>query len=144
MRRRLWLLAPAAGLYAADIALTLAGQPAEYWAGEYASADEANPVAHVLMAHSPWLFLGLATCWLTIFSAAVLLWRHHAAGWLAVGLTFAHAVGGGSWLTRIESFGMIAAAAYIAAAAQAASWCWRRSAAGHRLIECEYRPGANP
>lgn len=127
MRSRLWLLAPAAALYAGDVGLTLAGQPAAYWAGDYRSAVEANPIAYPLLARGPWPFVGLAAGWLAVLSAVVVRWRHPAAGWLAVLVAAAHAVGGASWLARAGPWGPGAAVGYLAAAAQASGWCWRRA-----------------
>lgn len=128
MGSRLWLLAPVAALYAGDVGLTLAGQPASYWAGDYGSAVEANPIAYPLLTRSPWLFTGVAVSWLAVLSAVLLLWRHPLTWWMAVAVTVAHAIGGASWLVRTGSWGMVAAGVYIAAAAQATAWCWRRYA----------------
>jgi hypothetical protein len=54
----------------------------------------------------------------------ILLWRHPLAGWLAVGVAAAHAVGGGSWLIRSGQWGLVAAGLYIGVAAQVSAWCW--------------------
>lgn len=43
---RFWLVAPAACLCTADIGFTLMGQPTIYWAGNYNSANELNPIAN--------------------------------------------------------------------------------------------------
>jgi hypothetical protein len=128
MNSRRWLLAPAAVLFVVDAGLTLAGQTDTYWAGDYGTAVEGNPIAHPLLVRSPWLFAGLAVVWLAIFSAVVLFWRHPTAVGIAVLIAVAHAIGGASWITRVGSWGLFAAGAYIALAAQAAGWCWRRSA----------------
>ncbi len=125
MGSRLWLLAPAAALYAGDVALTLAGQPADYWAGAYGSALEANPVAHPLLSRGPGLFVAVAAAWLATLSTVVVTWRHSLAGWVAVVVAGAHAVGGACWLTRIGPWGWVVAVAYLVAAAQASAWCWR-------------------
>lgn len=128
MGPRLWLLAPAAVLYTVDVGLTLAGQPPSYWAGDYGSAVEANPVAYALLALGPGPFAGLAVAWLAGVSALVAGWRHRLTGWVAVVVAVAHAVGGASWLTRAGPWGLAAAGAYLAAAAQVSGWCWRRYA----------------
>jgi len=128
--KRLWLLAPAVALYAGDVGLTLAGQPAAYWGGDCSAAVEANPIAYQLLARSPWLFAGLAAGWLVTLSAVVLALKHPAAGWAAVLVAVAHAMGGASWLTRAGPWGLAAAAAYIAVAAEASACCWRRFARG--------------
>lgn len=127
---RLWLLAPAAILYVTDVGLTLAGQSAAYWAGDYGTAVEANPIAHLLLAHSPWLFVGLAVVWLALFSVVLIGWQHPWVGWVAVIVATAHAIGGASWLARHGGWGLVAAIAYITAVSQASGWCWRRYAQG--------------
>lgn len=126
MASRMWLLAPAALLYLGDIGLTLGGQPAAYWAGDHGTAVEFNPVAHPLLARSPWLFLGLALLWLAAVSSVVVLWRHPLGGWVSVILAVGHAVGGASWLERHGSWGLAAAGVYLVVAAQGSAWCWRR------------------
>jgi hypothetical protein len=126
--RRLWLLVPALGMFAADVILTLTGQPASYWDGDYSTALEANPFAYPLLTRSPWLFAALAVVWMAILSCVILLWCHPVSGWLAIGLTVAHAIGGSSWLVQLGWWGIIAAGAYLVLAAQACGWCWRRYA----------------
>lgn len=126
MRTRLWLLAPALVLYLLDVGLTLQGQSAAFWAGDYSTAVEANPIAKPLLAQSPWLFVLVASAWLFALSWLILVWRHPVTIWLAVILALVHAVAGATWLTRIGLWGWIAAIIYIAVAAQASAWCWRR------------------
>ncbi len=122
------MLAPEAVLFVADAGLTLAGQSSAYWSGDYGAAVEGNPIAHPLLVLSPWLFAGLAAVWLLVFSAVIMFWRHPAAIGIAVFIAVAHAIGGASWITRVGSWGLLATGVYIAVAAQAAGWCWRRAA----------------
>jgi len=125
--RRVWLMVPTWLLMAADVALTLAGQTAAYWAGDHAAAVELNPVALVLLAVSPWLFVGLAVAWAAALGAGVLWWRHPCAEWLAVGVAFGHALGGSSWLIRLGPWGWFPVVGYLVLASQLSRWCWRRS-----------------
>jgi CHASE2 domain-containing sensor protein len=113
-------------MFVADVAFTLSGQPASYWAGDYSTAVEANPFAYPLLALNPWLFASLAAIWMAILSGVILLWRHPISGWLAVGLTVLHAIGGSSWLLQWGWWGIVPAGAYLLLAAQASGWCWRR------------------
>ncbi len=126
MQARVWLLAPAATLYCGDVTFTLVGQPHGYWQGDYQLAQEANPLAHVLLARSPWLFLGVATAWLMLLSAVILFWRHPLATWTAVLLAIGHAIGAASWFTPYGVWGYAMAVVYLVAAAQATGWCWKR------------------
>ena len=125
--RQLWLFAPAGLLLAADIALTLTGQPPAYWAGDYATAAEANPIAYPLLLRSPWLFVGGTFVWGLSLAAVILAWRHPAAAWVAVLAAVGHAIGGSSWLVRWGPCGWGVAAGYLIFASQASRWCWRRS-----------------
>ncbi len=126
MKSRLWILLPAAGLYLIDVSLTLSGQSNEYWSGNYLTAIEANPIAYPLLTIHPWLFLSLSIVWLAIFSAIVIFWNHPAAGWMAVIIAGAHAIGVASWLTTIKPWGTVLAVGYIALTAQMSTWCWRK------------------
>ena len=81
--QRLWLVAPPTVLWAADIALTLAGQSSAYWSGDYGQAQESNPLAFPLLASSPWVFVGVTALWGLLISGIVLLWQHWATPWIA-------------------------------------------------------------
>jgi len=45
-------------LTALDYGLTLAGQPKEYWAGDYGRAHEMDPILHTLLVYHPLAFVG--------------------------------------------------------------------------------------
>jgi hypothetical protein len=126
MRKRVWLLAPAAVLYVCDAGLTLAGQPDAYWTGDYGTAVEYNPLVRPLLTTGPGCFTAAAALWLAAVSAIILGWRHRYSGWLAVVVAIGHAIGVGSWLSRAEPFGSLVAIAYLALAAQACAWSWRQ------------------
>ena len=122
--RRLWLFLPAGLLFAFDVAITLHGQPAAYWAGDTAGANEANPIAYPLLAASPWLFVGLAALWLAVLGAVIVKWTSRWTHALAMGIAFAHALGGASWLLRSGDWGLAFAGVYLVFAAQFSIWCW--------------------
>lgn len=124
---RWWLVVPVVGVYTADVALTLTGQPPLYWAGEYSTVSEINPVGHVLLAYSPWAFGGAAVVWLIAVCLMVLLWRHRLAVVGAKVLAVGHAVGGACWLARHGGWWFLAGCGYLAVAAVFARWCWRRA-----------------
>lgn len=130
MGSRLWLVAPAMTLFVGDVGMTLSGQPESYWAGDYGTALEKNPIAYPLLVTSPWLFAGLAIVWLAALSTLLLTWRHPVSDWMVVGVALAHAVGGATWLARLGGWGWVAAGVYIAVAARLSGWCWQRYARG--------------
>ncbi len=126
MARKLgWL--PPLTMFALDVALTLRGQPAEYWAGDYSRAVEANPLAWLILAVHPYLFLGLAIGWAVAFVALVTLWEHRLAKVVAFVLTVGHAVGAASWLLRLGWPGVAAAVGLMVAAERLLTWCWPRT-----------------
>jgi hypothetical protein len=93
----------------------------------YSQPAEHNPLAHALLARHPALFAGAAVAWAVAFSAIVLLWRHRAAGWVAVLLAFGHAIGGSTWLARHGPGGWALAVVYLMLAAWFARASWRRA-----------------
>ena len=129
MRPRLWLLLPAVCLHAGDLSLTLAGQPASYWAGDYATATEYNPIWSPLLARHPAAFVAGALVWLAVFAAIILKWRHPLAAWLAIAVAMGSALGGSSWFARHGAAGWLLAVLYLSAAAHLSRLCWRRAIA---------------
>jgi hypothetical protein len=130
--RRPWLFVPPLACYLGDVAVTLAGQPGAYWAGDRACAVEANPVARWLLLQSPWLFLGVAALWAATFTTLILLWRHPLAAVLAFLLTLFHAVGMATWVVGHGMIGVLGAVATLVAAERLFSWAWGQDASAKR------------
>ena len=122
--RRIWLFFPAGLLFASDVTFTLYGQPTTYWAGDTAAANEANPLAYHLLAASPWLFCGMAALWLAVLGVVIVKWTSRWSNAVAMGIAFAHALGGASWLLRSSDWGLAIAGVYLVFAAQFSFWCW--------------------
>lgn len=129
-RRRWWRAVPPLAVYAADIALTLQGQPPGVWRGDPAAVVEANPLGHWLLVQSPWVFLGVAVAWGAAFAAVIGCWRHRAADALALGLTVGHAFGAASWMIRFGVVGLMAAAGTFYAADRLWAACRTRAGCG--------------
>ncbi|MBP3960323.1 hypothetical protein J8F10_34275 [Gemmata sp. G18] len=127
MRARLWLLLPAVCLFAGDISMTLMGQPDTYWAGDYSTAAEYNPIAYPLLARHPALFVAGMLLWLGLSAALVLWWRHPITVWLAMAIALGSALGASTWLARHGSIGWLGAIAYLSVAAVISRACWRRA-----------------
>lgn len=130
MFRRLWFLLPALSFYAADIGLTLTGQPAAYWGGDYSQAVEHNPLAYPILAWHPVWFVGAGLAWAVVFSTVIVLWQNRISDWIAVLLAFGHAVGGSTWLARHGVGGLLLAIVYLAVASKVSGACWRRAGFG--------------
>lgn len=116
------LAVPPAVMYLLDMALTLWGQPAAYWAG--GEPREANPAAWWLLRAGPLAFVAVALAWLAAFCAVLCLWRHPWARVAAFLLTVAHALGAASWLWRLGWGGMASAVALLVCAERLLSWSW--------------------
>jgi alpha-beta hydrolase superfamily lysophospholipase len=129
---RLWLCLPPLLLYACDVLLTLAGQPAGYWQGDFASAQEFNPLANALLRLHPLLFVSAALAWAVAFTAIILTWRSRLAVVMAFLITFLHAVGAATWLMRGGVPGYVAAVGLLFAAERLWHACSSRSAGRSR------------
>jgi hypothetical protein len=115
--------------WAADVAFTLAGQPATYWAGEYATAREANPLAAWWLEVHPLAFVLGACLWAGMFSAFLLV-RGSRPPALLVALS--HGVGGSSWLVGVGRLGYVVPVLYLVLVERFVSWC-------HGGVEAERR-----
>ena len=57
---------------AADVTLTLLGQPAAYWSGDWTGVQEFNPAARILLLAHPMLFVAAALATTTMVALIVL------------------------------------------------------------------------
>jgi hypothetical protein len=117
-------------LAAADMGLTLAGQPAAYWAGDRAAGVEANPLAAPFLARGPLAFAGMTAGWVGLVAGLVLGLRHpladRGAGWVGAG----HAFGSAAWLARGPGWAAAVAFLVVAARLLRAFWPGAASAEG--------------
>jgi hypothetical protein len=127
IRNRKWLIAPIWLLLAIDVTLTLAGQPDEYWRGDFGTAMESNPLAHPVLARGPLPFVLLAVAWALVLGISVALIPIRLAPWIAVVSTMGHAVGASTWLVHLGNWGWLLAVLYLFAASEFSWWCWQRS-----------------
>jgi len=70
--QRLWLCLPAIVLCDADGFLTLAGQPAAYWSGEFTAAREGHAVPAWFLTLHPVAFAAAGVPYLLLVVASVL------------------------------------------------------------------------
>lgn len=97
---RAGLVLPPVLLCLLDVGLTLAGQPAAYWAGDAARVDEFNPVGRVFLVVSPWLFLAFGLGWATAFVTVLLSLPRRCARPFASLLTVGHTLRAAGWLLK--------------------------------------------
>lgn len=115
-RSRCWLCVPPLALCVVDGAFTLLGQPAAYWAGEFAARNELNPLFDLLLAYNPFAFIAGWALWALGFGLAIILVSDSWALRMSYLLAFAHALGGAAWLAHAGFFGWPLAAGLFAAA----------------------------
>jgi hypothetical protein len=127
MRARWWLCLSALAPYVLDVALTLIGQPAAYWAGAHDSAQEANPLAAWLMRAGPAVFGLAAGLWAVVFGVLLLFWRNRLVWPLAFVLALVHGVGAATWMVGEGWEGYIVPILYLVLVERLVRWCWRRA-----------------
>ncbi|MCX7045874.1 MAG: hypothetical protein NTX50_10380 [Candidatus Sumerlaeota bacterium] len=97
-KHRFWLcLAPlVAGV--TDYVLTLLGQSAKYWGGNYHATRESAPHARWLLQLHPAWFLVAAALYIMAYCAAIVVLPARLSKTLAIGLVIGHCWGVASWL----------------------------------------------
>jgi hypothetical protein len=81
-----------------DCALTLAGQPTEYWEGNHTKVIELHPLLHQLLAYHPLAFVAVKAVILLAFISLILLIPRNSAMILSLLLIFVGLSGPGTWL----------------------------------------------
>lgn len=85
-----------------DGTLTLAGQPSSYLAGDFATANELNPIGYMALATSPWIFgIGLLL-WMVAFCSVSFYCRELIATRISLTITAFHLLGAATWLLRMK------------------------------------------
>jgi hypothetical protein len=81
-----------------DVALTLHGQPAAYWQGDYSQANEGNPLPRLFLEAHPLAFVAGVVGWVVFCVTFLLVAPRRLAilAWQA--LLLGHTVGASSWL----------------------------------------------
>ena len=81
-----------------DCALTLAGQPTEYWEGNHTEVIELHPMLHQLLAYHPLAFVAVKAVILLAFISLILLMPRNSAMILSLLLCLPGLVAPASWL----------------------------------------------
>jgi len=102
---RFWLLTAPVLLCLLDNALTLCGQPAAYWAGDYIKADEGNPIALWCLKQHPAAFAAESLLWIALFGSLVVVLPWQLAKTVSLGVALGHIVGSAMWIGwRFEQY----------------------------------------
>ena len=97
-RRIFGLCLPPASLACLDAGLTLYGQSAAYWAGNYADVNELSPSFQHLMSYHPLAFVVGFALWILIFIGLILLLPQTFALTTSIAVALGHTLGASSWL----------------------------------------------
>lgn len=99
--RKYWACWWAVAYSLADVSLTLQGQPAEYFAGDFRAAVEQNPLFYPLLAWHPAAFLAVAVG-LTAVVAAAIVWLPAKLSRAFAFITIvSHSIGAASWAIQL-------------------------------------------
>ena len=144
--QRLLLCVPPITLCAFDGCMTLWGQPAAYWAGDYATVQEGNPLAAWFLAVHPLAFAAAGVPYVVLVAGAILWlpWRWSEAA--AVLVSLSHMVGVIAWTDVLarESLGPWALLIPTSVVLLAVAW-WRcgrrlgREQAKGDILDCSRR-----
>lgn len=104
-QRLLGLCVPPAALAFLDGALTLAGQTAEYWAGNYRRVNEVSPTFHHLLSYHPLAFAAGLLAWVLVFCGMILLMPQTLALTTSIAVTVGHTWGATTWLQYRYHYG---------------------------------------
>jgi hypothetical protein len=110
-----------------DEALTLRGQSAEYWSGDYDQVLEWNPLPHWALRQHPLYFVIGGLFWAAIFCMLIAYLPSNMARLLAFVVQFGHTLGAGSWLIRMGPWGWVAAVLLVCLSRIVFDWTWRRA-----------------
>jgi len=96
--RLLGLCLPPLVTWVLDSTLTLLGQSADYWAGNFAAVNEASPTFHQLLQWHPVAFILGCIVWAGIFVGVILLLPDTLSLIISIAVTFGHTVGAATWI----------------------------------------------
>ena len=136
--RLLGLCVPPLLLCAADNTVTLLGQSAAYWAGDYLQVSEMSPTFNHLLTIHPVAFIAGVLVWMAVLVGMILLLPDTLALILSIAATFGHTVGLATWLLWRFQYGYQAINGLFLAAAVILGvgmrWGWQAvSASQYRL-----------
>jgi hypothetical protein len=81
-----------------DGALTLTGQSADYWAGNYGNVNEMSPTFNHLLSYHPLAFAAGWLGWVVVFCGLILLLPQTLALTTSIAVTVGHVLGSMTWL----------------------------------------------
>ncbi len=89
-KRHLFLLIAPMFAVLLDAGVTLTGQPATYWAGNYHTVHELSPDIHRILAVGPTTFFGFVVLWLSAIAVLLILMPRTLSLALSSAVTIRH------------------------------------------------------
>ncbi len=103
--RSLWIVVPPILLCCLDVGLTLYGQSAEYWSGQYGHVNEMSPSFAKYLAIHPLAFVRMCLVWVGIFSTLIAILPARIGMTISIAVVIGHMAGSASWLAyRLGSY----------------------------------------
>jgi hypothetical protein len=106
--------------------MTLLGQRAHYWAGDYSSVIEFNPLARLLLQQHPAAFVAAAAASTLLVIAVVLRLPASLALVVSFVVTFGHVVAAASWCARLGAAGVVGVVVMLVAAERLFAFAQRK------------------
>ena len=95
-----WMTGPILFAFA-DGAVTLVGQPVEYWAGGFHAVEELNPIGVWLLGIHPAAFAAGLVVWIGVVTALLSLLPWRIARVVGCAVLVSHGIGLCSWLIQL-------------------------------------------
>lgn len=115
-RRRLLLCAGPAAISLTDLTVTLCGQSAEYWAGDYSQVTEGNPLPRWLLEQHPATLIAAIAVWIVVFCVAICRLSERPARIVSGVIVLGHALAVVTWWVNSGIGGYIGIAVLMVAA----------------------------
>jgi hypothetical protein len=96
--KKLWLCVAPFTSCLLDKSMTLLGQPARYWAGDYAKYYEGNPITAYFLARNPAAYLVYTLVQFILYGLIIMLLPKRLAMITALAITILHFTGAATWI----------------------------------------------
>ena len=123
---KLWLCLPFILVCVSDGCITLYGQSALYWSGNYHLSNESFPAFNWALQQGPTVFVLQSLLWIMVFSVLVLFLSGFISEALSLALTMGHSWGVMTWLVYHLQLNYLLCLLYFALIAIIYTYCYRQ------------------
>ena len=124
--KKLWLCLPFFLVFLCDASITLYGQPAAYWEGNYALANEVFPAFNWALQQHPMVFVAQSLGWVVVFSLLILVLPNFLSEVTTFALVQGHTWGVMTWLVYSLQLNYYLCLLYFLAISIVLVYCFRR------------------